>query len=113
MYEFARNDRFDSRDFFARVDPILKQQQFGGSLGGPMVSNKTFFFADYEGLRNTKGQVNNLTLPTVKMRTGDFSELLPTQIFDPTTSVCRMWLSHHQARGLSSLGGALSMSCLT
>ena len=85
-YEFVRNDRFDSRDFFARVDPILKQHQFGGSLGGPLVSNRTFFFADYEGLRNTKGQVNNLTLPTLKMRRGDFSELLPTQIFDPTTS---------------------------
>ncbi len=85
-YEFARNDRFDARDFFARVDPILKQQQFGGSLGGPLVSNRTFFFADYEGLRNTKGQVNNLTLPTLKMRRGDFSELLPAQIFDPTTS---------------------------
>ena len=85
-YEFVRNDRFDSRDFFARVDPILKQHQFGGSLGGPLVSNRTFFFADYEGLRNTKGQVNNLTLPTLKMRRGDFSELLPTQIFDPTTA---------------------------
>ena len=85
-YEFVRNDRFDSRDFFARVDPILKQHQFGGSLGGPLVSNRTFFFADYEGLRNTKGQVNNLTIPTLKMRQGDFSELLPTQIFDPTTA---------------------------
>ena len=85
-YEFVRNDRFDSRDFFARVDPILKQHQFGGSLGGPLVANRTFFFADYEGLRNTKGQVNNLTLPTLKMRQGDFSELLPTQIFDPTSA---------------------------
>lgn len=85
-YEFVRNDAFDSRDFFARVDPILKQHQFGGSLGGPLVSNRTFFFADYEGLRNTKGQVNNLTIPTLKMQRGDFSELLPTQIFDPTTA---------------------------
>jgi hypothetical protein len=85
-YEFLRNDAFDSRDFFARVDPILKQHQFGGSFGGPLVSSKTFFFADYEGLRNTKGQVNNLTLPTLKMRQGDFSEILPTQIFDPATA---------------------------
>ena len=47
-YEFYRNDRFDERDYFATVDPILNQHQFGGSLGGPVVSNRTFFFADYE-----------------------------------------------------------------
>ncbi len=48
-YEFYRNDRFDERDYFATVDPMLNQHQFGGSLGGPVVSNRTFFFGDYEG----------------------------------------------------------------
>src|SRR5438876_7949677 len=48
-FEFARNDRFDSRLFFATTKPIMRQQQFGGSLGGPIKTNKTFFFADYEG----------------------------------------------------------------
>ncbi len=89
-YEFRRDDRFDERDYFATTDPVLKQNQFGGSFGGPIVSNKTFFFGDYEGLKNEKGQVNNLTLPTAKMRTGDFSELLalptPIQIYDPQTT---------------------------
>ena len=40
----------------------------GGSIGSPVVSNKTFFFGDYEYFRNTHGLVNNLTLPTAKMR---------------------------------------------
>ena len=84
-YEFYRNDRFDERDYFATVDPILNQHQFGGSIGGPVVSNRTFFFADYERLNSTSGQVNNLTIPTLKMRQGDFSEI-SGQIFDPFTS---------------------------
>ena len=84
-YEFYRNDRFDERDYFATIDPILNQHQFGGSIGGPIVSNRTFFFADYERLNSTSGQVNNLTIPTLKMRQGDFSEF-SGQIFDPFTS---------------------------
>ena len=84
-YEFYRNARFDERDYFATIDPILNQHQFGGSLGGPIVSNRTFFFADYERLNSTSGQVNNLTIPTLKMRQGDFSEF-NGQIFDPFTS---------------------------
>ena len=46
-YEFVRNDRFDARDFFARQDPILDQHQFGGSFGGPLRNDRTFFFLDY------------------------------------------------------------------
>jgi len=81
-FGFLRDDRFDSRDYFAKQDPILKQKQFGGTLGGPVQSNRTFFFADYEGFRQRQGQVNNLTVPTLAMRNGDFSEL-STAIFDP------------------------------
>ncbi len=84
-YEFFRNDRFDERDYFATIDPMLDQHQFGGSIGGPVVANRTFFFADYERLNSTSGQVNNLTIPTLKMRQGDFSEV-SGQIFDPFTS---------------------------
>ena len=58
-YEFFRNDKFDSRDFFFTAaqgnKPELRQNQFGGSLGGPIIRNKTFFFGDYEGLRLVKG----------------------------------------------------------
>ena len=84
-YEFYRNARFDERDYFATIDPINNQHQFGGSLGGPVLRNRTFFFGDYERLNATSGQVNNLTIPTLKMRQGDFSEV-SGQIFDPFTS---------------------------
>jgi len=82
-FEFARNDRFDSRLFFATTKPIMRQQQFGGSLGGPIKTNKTFFFADYEGYRQTQGVPVVITVPTLKMRNGDFSQLSQI-IYDPT-----------------------------
>jgi hypothetical protein len=58
-YEFFRNDKFDGRDFFFTSaqgnKPELRQNQFGGSIGGPIIHDKTFFFGDYEGLRLVKG----------------------------------------------------------
>jgi hypothetical protein len=84
LYGFWRDDRFDSRDYFATVDPLLKQKQFGGSIGGPLVRDRTFYFADYEGFRNRQGQVNVLTVPTARMRRGDFSEVAQV-IYDPVT----------------------------
>ena len=84
VYGFWRDDQFDSRDYFATVDPLLKQKQFGGSIGGPLVRDRTFYFGDYEGFRSRQGQVNLLTVPTARMRNGDFSEV-PTLIYDPIT----------------------------
>src|SRR4051812_34945032 len=56
-FEFVRNDRFDARNFFATgVDkPKLTQNQYGGSVGGPVARNKTFFFVDYEGFNVNQG----------------------------------------------------------
>jgi len=82
---FTRSDKFDARDFFARQRPVLTQNQFGGSLGGPLRKDQTFFFVDYEGFRSHQGVANLITVPTARMRTGDFSEL-STPLFDPTTS---------------------------
>jgi len=84
-YEYYRNARFDERDYFANRAPVNNQHQFGATLGGPIVRNRTFFFSDYERVNATTGQVNNITLPTLKMRMGDFSEI-SGQIFDPFTS---------------------------
>src|SRR6185295_14713633 len=86
-FEFNRNDRFDSRNFFATTGPKpkLDQNQFGGSAGGPVKKNKTFFFADYERFRQLQGVTFVSTVPTAKMRAGDFSEL-STPIYDPTTA---------------------------
>ncbi len=88
-FEFYRNDAFDSKNYFARVNnqdkPELTQNQFGGSIGGPIKSNRTFFFGDYEVLRLDQGITNVITVPTAKMRNGDFSEL-SQQIYDATTT---------------------------
>ncbi len=86
-FEFYRNDRFDSRNYFAQTGPKpkLDQNQYGGSIGGPVKKNKTFFFADYEGFRLTSGVTFVSTVPTMKMRGGDFSEL-SVPIYDPTTT---------------------------
>src|SRR5215471_18900165 len=84
-FEFYRNDRFDEPNYFATniPKPVLHQNQYGGSLGGPIAKNKTFFFADYEGFSTTQGVTTVVTVPTAKMRAGDFSEL-STPIYDPT-----------------------------
>ena len=50
-YEFLRNDALNSRNFFSSAVPALKQNQFGGSVGGPIRKDKVFFFASYQGLR--------------------------------------------------------------
>ncbi|PYQ81215.1 MAG: TonB-dependent receptor, partial [Acidobacteria bacterium] len=86
-FEFFRNDRFDARNFFATSipKPKLGQNQYGGSLGGPLIRNKTFFFADFERFDVTQGVTAVVTVPTAKMRAGDFSEL-STVIYDPTTT---------------------------
>jgi len=85
-FEFGRHDKFDSRLFFARDKPLMRQNQFGGSLGGPLRRDRTFFFVDYEGYRLKQGVPSVVTVPTAKMRNGDFSELA-TQIYDPSTAV--------------------------
>jgi outer membrane receptor protein involved in Fe transport len=75
LYEFARNDAFDAKDFFAVEKGKLRRDHFGGTLGGPIVRAHTFFFAAYEGLREETGvTTSNLITPTAAERAGDFSQ---------------------------------------
>lgn len=83
-FYFFRNQRFDAKDYFAVTKPRNNLNQFGGSLGGPLKSNKTFFFIDYDQGRIRKDNPYVVTVPTARMRNGDFSEL-STPIFDPMT----------------------------
>ncbi len=74
-YEFLRNDKLDARNFFSTEVEPLKQNQFGGTLGGPIRKDKAFFFGYYEGFRNRQGITRAAVVPTAEQRMGDFSKL--------------------------------------
>lgn len=87
-YEFFRNASLDARNFFAPPDagdPQYQRHQFGFSLGGPIVRNNTFFFADYEGTRSREGITRVTNVPTLAERQGDFSQSLLPRPVDPFT----------------------------
>ena len=104
-YWFHRDESLDSKFFFdSGTKPVLARNQFGGTLGGPVVKDHLFFFLDYQGLRLNQPQGSGVgTVPTALMRTGNFSELLcggaatcpsttggfttPVAIIDPTTGL--------------------------
>jgi Carboxypeptidase regulatory-like domain len=79
LYEFLRNDKLDANDWFSNLngDPRspLRLNDFGGTIGGPIWKNKTFFFFDYEGTRRRSFASSSAGVPTQLMRDGDFSEL--------------------------------------
>jgi len=94
-YEYLRNDIFDSRDAFSYVDrdgdgradpPVLRQNQFGVTLGGPVIRNRTFFFGSWEGLRLRQPQSFLETVPTADERAGIYSPSFHGVLRDPTTN---------------------------
>jgi hypothetical protein len=76
LWEYFRNDALNAKDYFDTYIPEYRENQFGATIGGPIVKNKLFFFADAEANRIIFGETGTYTVPTIKMRTGDFSELL-------------------------------------
>lgn len=75
-WEYIRNRVLDARNYFAPTKPEYTRNQFGGAIGGPIRSNKLFYFASYEGLRLTQGQTISTVVPTAAERSGDFSSYL-------------------------------------
>jgi hypothetical protein len=88
VFEFARNDALDANNWFnnraGRPKPDFSQHQFGATLGGPIIRDKTFFFVDYQGMRIKQGQAFLSTVPSELMRQGNFSEI-NRPIYDPRT----------------------------
>jgi carboxypeptidase family protein len=73
VYEFLRNGALDASSFGSMGNNHLVQNNFGASVGGPLVGKKTFIFANYEGLRLSEADAQTLTVPTPAEITGDFS----------------------------------------
>ncbi len=93
IFEFHRNDAFDSRNYFQPADqplPPLRQNQFGGSLGGPIARNRTFFFGSYEGTKLRRSQTTVFSVPTAAARAGNLAGLasICDPLTRPTTGVC-------------------------
>ncbi len=87
---FVRNTAFDANNFFSHSPDQLKRNQTGGTVGGPAIKNRLFFFGGYQQtwLRQQSGSGTALSMPAA-FRTGDFSSLLaganPVVLTDPTT----------------------------
>jgi hypothetical protein len=73
VYEFLRNSALDARNFFDAGIPPFRRNQFGASAGGPVRKSRTFFFADYEGLRQSLGITHVDTVPSATARAGELS----------------------------------------
>lgn len=92
LYEFLRNDKFDGTNFFANRSgskkPTLRQNQFGGTVGGPVLKNRTFYFFSYQGTRIRKGQSFTRTVPGALARSGNFSQegRNRDRVFDPAST---------------------------
>lgn len=91
VWEFLRNNVLDARNFFSKTAPVLKQNQFGFGVGGPVFipkvydgRNQTFFYVYYEGFRNRNGITSNTGVPSLLERKGDFSQSSVKPI-DPST----------------------------
>jgi hypothetical protein len=78
-WEFFRNDKLDAPDYFEDAGGVakgeLRQNQFGATIGGPVIKNKVFFFADYEGLRRIQGTILTGSVPTAAERSSGYTDL--------------------------------------
>ncbi|MBY0507325.1 MAG: TonB-dependent receptor [Bryobacteraceae bacterium] len=84
LYEFNRVSRLAARRTDLLVKPPITYNYFGGTFGGAIVKNKTFFFGDYLGIRDRLGKGHRVNIPTTAFRAGDLSQS-PTTIYDPRT----------------------------
>ena len=93
LFEFRRDDLFDSPNYFrppGEPVPPLRQDQFGGTLGGPMLRNRSFFFASFERLRMERSLTRGFSVPSMAERAGNFAGFAPVcdPLTIPTTGMC-------------------------
>jgi hypothetical protein len=91
-FEFFRNEALNARNAFQSTNPVkpeYRRSQFGGTLGGPIVRDHTFFFVDYQGQRQSIARTVTSTVPTALQRNGVFTEAIAGKvpvIYDPGTT---------------------------
>ena len=106
LFEFFRNTDLNAYTWLSPTASPLHRNQFGGSVGGPIRKNKTFFFGTYSGLRQiTSSFLNTAVVPTALERAGNFSQdktqpkdpltgvLFPVELFSPTGWTRRLRIS--------------------
>ncbi len=115
IFEYIRNDKLDARNFFSQTRAILKRNQFGGDIGGPLSvphlysgKNRSFFFLDYEAQRLRQGVPFSGTVPTSQQRSGDFSASNLNKIYDPLTTTTTGGVTSRQQ---ISCNGVLNVIC--
>ncbi len=115
VFEYIRNEKLDARNYFSLKRAILKRNQFGGDIGGPLSlgplyngKDRSFFFVDYEAQRLRQGLVESGTVPTPAQRSGDFSASNLNPIYDPTTTVPS---GSSASRTQISCNGVLNVIC--
>ncbi len=91
VFEFARHEALNARNYFQRTNPVnpgYRRHQFGGTVGGPISADTLFFFADYQGQRQSIDRTIQSTVPTLLQRQGLFTEPIAGRvnpIFDPAS----------------------------
>ena len=88
IFEFFRNEKLNAKNLFAPADqpkPVFRRNQFGFVLGGKIIKDKTFFFADYQGTRQLVGRIRTSTVPTLANRSGNFASNLGALLYQTSS----------------------------
>jgi hypothetical protein len=111
VWEYVRNNALDARDWESATVPMYRENQFGATLGFPFVKNRVFFFGDFEANRVFFQETNYLTVPTLPMRQGDFTELL-NGVFNGTGQPLKLTEPGHPSLPMgSSCGNPQNVLC--